>query len=209
MRHIEYPCSPAAVCKLWFPPVQPLARVNAGSQMLQVLDECKKSTAVDLWSISCDTWTTLPCWGRTFFKIIFGGHKFFLWGQSGQPYSHLAEAYVMYVPRDSPLVWHLPTSWWAAWQLISSPHAYFSRVRMPDSIGRPRWGRTYSSFRLVDNGGAVRERHPVVAGEQDVQRTGAALLWRGHRLTPGGATDVLCGWRHVPHLSEEVYIWGG
>ena len=24
--------------------------------------------------------------------------------QCGQPYSHLAEAYVMYVPRDSPLV---------------------------------------------------------------------------------------------------------
>ena len=31
--------------------------------------------------------------------------------QSGQPYSHLAEVYVIYVPRDSPLVQHLPTSW--------------------------------------------------------------------------------------------------
>ena len=31
--------------------------------------------------------------------------------QSGQPYSHLAEAYVMYVPRDSHLVRHLLTYW--------------------------------------------------------------------------------------------------
>ena len=31
--------------------------------------------------------------------------------QNGQPYLHLAEAYVMYVPPDSPLVQHLLTSW--------------------------------------------------------------------------------------------------
>ena len=43
--------------------------------------------------------------------------------QSGQPYSHLAEAYVLHVLWDSPLVWHLPTSWWPAWQLSCSlPH---------------------------------------------------------------------------------------
>ena len=30
--------------------------------------------------------------------------------QSGKPYSHLAEVYLMYIPWDLPLVWHLPTS---------------------------------------------------------------------------------------------------
>ena len=36
--------------------------------------------------------------------------------QRGQPYSHLAEAYMLYVPCDSPLVQNLPTSWQPAWQ---------------------------------------------------------------------------------------------
>ena len=43
--------------------------------------------------------------------------------QSGQPYSHLAEAYTIYVPCVSPLVRHLPTSWRPTWQSIASPHA--------------------------------------------------------------------------------------
>ena len=30
--------------------------------------------------------------------------------QIAQPYSHLVEVYLLHVPRDSPLVWHLPTS---------------------------------------------------------------------------------------------------
>ena len=38
--------------------------------------------------------------------------------QSGQSYSHLVEAYVLHIPRDSPLVQHLPTSWRPAWQEI-------------------------------------------------------------------------------------------
>ena len=45
--------------------------------------------------------------------------------QSGQSYLHLAEAYVLHIPWDSPLVWHLPTSWWPACQLRwSLPHTY-------------------------------------------------------------------------------------
>ena len=75
------------------------------------------------------------------FFPIFGGHKSFLWGhsypcfgllvtspawfqrQSGQPYSHLAEVYMLHIPWDSPLVWHLLTSWWSVWQLSQSlPH---------------------------------------------------------------------------------------
>ena len=35
--------------------------------------------------------------------------------QNGQPYSSLAEAYVLQVPWNSPLVWHLPTSWQPAY----------------------------------------------------------------------------------------------
>ena len=53
--------------------------------------------------------------------------------QSGQPYLHLAEAYVIYIP----LVRHLLTSWRLTWQPIASPHAYFIRGGMPDWIGRP------------------------------------------------------------------------
>ena len=30
--------------------------------------------------------------------------------QSGQSYSHLVQAYVMYIPKDSPMVQHLLTS---------------------------------------------------------------------------------------------------
>ena len=41
--------------------------------------------------------------------------------QSGQPYLHLAEAYVMYVHWDSPLVQHLLTTWQPAWQLVKVP----------------------------------------------------------------------------------------
>ena len=42
---------------------------------------------------------------------------------SGQPYSHFAEVYVLHDPWGSTLVWHLPTSWWLAWQLSCAlPH---------------------------------------------------------------------------------------
>ena len=93
--------------------------------------------------------------GDIFVLPIFGVHKSFFMGpliplfwtsddvssgfqsQSGQPYLHLVEAYVIYVPRDSPLVQHLLTSWWPAWQLITSLHLCFSRGRMLDSIGTP------------------------------------------------------------------------
>ena len=37
--------------------------------------------------------------------------------QSGQPYSCLAEVYVLHIPWDLPLVQHLQTSWQPAWQL--------------------------------------------------------------------------------------------
>ena len=40
--------------------------------------------------------------------------------QSGQPYFCLAEANVLGIPCDSPLVQHLPTSWQPVWQLSQS-----------------------------------------------------------------------------------------
>ena len=77
-------------------------------------------------------------------KKIFGGHKVLFVGatdtppppfwtsgdlfsgfqsQSGQPYLRLAEAYMLHVPWDSPLVGHLLTSWQPSWQLSQSlPH---------------------------------------------------------------------------------------
>ena len=60
------------------------------------------------------------------------GYKSFLWGplfwtsgevssgfqsQSEKPYLHLAEAYMLHVPWNSPLLQHLPTSWQPAWLL--------------------------------------------------------------------------------------------
>ena len=32
------------------------------------------------------------------------------------PYLSLVEAYALHIPWDLPLMWHLPTSWWPAWQ---------------------------------------------------------------------------------------------
>ena len=49
----------------------------------------------------------------------FGDVSSVFQGQSGQPYLHLAEVYMMYVPWDSPLVQHLSTSWQPAWQPIT------------------------------------------------------------------------------------------
>ena len=46
--------------------------------------------------------------------------------QSGQSYSHLVEAYMMYIPWDLPLVWHLPTCWWPALWLVNVPYMYVS-----------------------------------------------------------------------------------
>ena len=42
------------------------------------------------------------------------------------PYLLFAEANVMYIPRDSPLVLHMPTSWWPACSL-SLPHMHVQR----------------------------------------------------------------------------------
>ena len=49
----------------------------------------------------------------------------------------LGEGYMIYVPWDSSLVWHLLTFWQPAWQPIASRRVCFSRGRMPDLIGRP------------------------------------------------------------------------
>ena len=37
--------------------------------------------------------------------------------QSGQRYPSFVEVYMLHIPWDSPLVQHLLTSWWPAWQL--------------------------------------------------------------------------------------------
>ena len=44
--------------------------------------------------------------------------------QSGQLHLHLVEVYMMYVPRDSPLVQQLlSSSWPACWQ-VTVPHMF-------------------------------------------------------------------------------------
>ena len=72
-----------------------------------------------------------------FFFKNFGGHESFLWGhwypcfkllvmsplgfkaRVGSALFELSEGVcvTLHVPWDSPLVQHLPTSWWPAWQL--------------------------------------------------------------------------------------------
>ena len=47
---------------------------------------------------------------------ISGGFSSGFQSQSGQSYSHLVDVYVMYIPSNSLLVWHMLTSWWPAWQ---------------------------------------------------------------------------------------------
>ena len=44
--------------------------------------------------------------------------------QSGWPSLYLSEAYIMNIPWVSPLVWHLSTSGWPAWQLVIVPHMH-------------------------------------------------------------------------------------
>ena len=56
--------------------------------------------------------------------------------QSGQHYLHLAEAYVLHVSWDSPLVWHLPTSRQPVWQLSRSlPHMQSVFIRLVACVG--------------------------------------------------------------------------
>ena len=72
--------------------------------------------------------------------------------QSEQPYSNFAEAYVIYFPWGSPLVWYLCLCIWPA----SSPHACFSRSRMQDlnhgpclAGGRANQSATATRFKKV------------------------------------------------------------
>ena len=85
-----------------------------------------------------------------FLKFFFGGHMSFfgaagtpvldfwwrlLWGSKPEwvlPYSLFAEANVMYIPWDPPLVLHLPTSWWPVCSQ-SCPHILLQRWGCQDS----------------------------------------------------------------------------
>ena len=80
-----------------------------------------------------------------FFFKVFGGHMSFFWGHwypcfgflvmsplgfkarvGSALFTIFAEANVMYIPQDSPLVLHLPTSWWPA-RSQSLPHMHVQR----------------------------------------------------------------------------------
>ena len=80
-------------------------------------------------------WQT-NCFFFVFFKKIFGAHESFLWGHWYPCFGLLVTSplgfkarvgsalfelsggvhVTLHVPWDSPLVWHLPTSWQPAWQ---------------------------------------------------------------------------------------------
>ena len=82
------------------------------------------------------------------FKIVSSRFQ----SQSGQPYSHLTATYMLRIPWDSPLVWHLPTSWWPAWQLSHSlPHTCEQAlVGLETGICRvlPLWGRHSTNWAM-------------------------------------------------------------
>ena len=103
----------------------------------------------------------------SFFKKNFGGHKSFSCGatwtsgdvssgfqsQSGQPYLHLAEVYVIYVLRDSPLVWHLLTSW--------LPASHFPHMHVSAEVGyRPglKCETSHSEVRRADHSATATRR---------------------------------------------------
>ena len=115
------------------------------------------------WAMHCGVWVSPPTLIMSnpyaaliqgyfvCFFLNFGEHKSFLWGHwypcFGLPVmSPLGskarvgslictwQRHRWYRFWDSPLVWHLPTSWQLAWQPVASPHACFSRGRMPDLI---------------------------------------------------------------------------
>ena len=75
-------------------------------QNLQTFFFCKNSWRTRVLFV----WPLIPLFWTT--GDISSGFQ----SQSGQPYWHLAEAYVLHIPWDSPLVWQLPTFWWPAWQ---------------------------------------------------------------------------------------------
>ena len=85
-----------------------------------------------------------------FLKQNFVGHMSFLWYPCFLDFWSrfkarvecaglfpLIEAYIWCIPRSSHLEWHHCQCIWPAWQLITSPHAYFSRGRMLDLNHRP------------------------------------------------------------------------
>ena len=75
-------------------------------------------------------------WLKIFFLKFFGGHESFLWGHWYPCFGLLVTSALgfkarvgsalfklsggvrvtLHIPWDSPLVRHLPTSWWPAWQ---------------------------------------------------------------------------------------------
>ena len=71
-----------------------------------VLYENTDAPVLDFW---WHFWVSKPEWS-------------WIQSQSGQAYLHLAKVYMMYLPWDSPLVWHLPTSWWPAWRPVAFPN---------------------------------------------------------------------------------------
>ena len=96
----------------------------------------------------------LCLWGDLSYVEIFGPLIPLFWtsgdvssgfqSHRGQPHSCLAYVpYVLYVLWDSPLVWHLLTSWWQAWQPShSQPHTYEQAIggegtSKPESIMPP------------------------------------------------------------------------
>ena len=92
--------------------------------------------------------------------------------QSEQPYSYLAEAYMLHVLWESPLVQHLLISWWPAWQPRHSfPHIPVSRC-----------------FFL--GGGGAQNQGLLCCCSQCETRQAGALLTKRCRLTQELSTSM-------------------
>ena len=104
------------------------------------MDKFYQKAAAYVHCICQDNWVNRVVWNWIsifyFFLKTFGGHESFLWGhwypcfgllvmsplgfkaRVGSALFELSRGVcvTLHVPWDSPLVWHLPTSWQPAWQ---------------------------------------------------------------------------------------------
>ena len=79
------------------------------------------------WKEYFCAWSSIIFWSTKYFNSSSKSLSPLTWNEcTGQPYSHLAEACVMYIPWDSLLVSHLPTSWLPAWCPVTVLHIHVS-----------------------------------------------------------------------------------
>ena len=84
---------------------------------------------------------------KIYVKFLHHGFFFFLKKSGFCLIQFFAEANVMYIPHDSPLVLLVPTSWQLALQLVTSPHAS-AEVGLGSDLNRQSPGQNMDALPL-------------------------------------------------------------